>query len=74
MSVWSPAFETIGNLFGSDNAINARPVASPYFVGVEAALNRVSAKTIVKARAAGLEPVGADDASEKELKNEEIFS
>ena len=46
-------------------ATNAAPVASPYFVGVEAALQRASAKAIAKARAAGLEPVVADNTSKK---------
>jgi predicted ABC-type ATPase len=43
----------------------AVPIASPYFVGVEAALQRASAKAIARARAAGLEPVVADNGPEK---------
>jgi hypothetical protein len=50
------------------SSLNSAP--SPYFVGIEAALQRASAKAIAKARAAGLEPVVADNDSEKDLKNE----
>ena len=45
---------------GPTEAAPARPLDDPDFIGAEAALRRASEKAIAKARAAGLEPVVAE--------------
>lgn len=54
----------------NDSHTTVAPKASQHFAGVEAALQRASAKAIARARAAGLEPVVADSNSYKTDKDQ----